>query len=563
MEGGSLVDGTGLAARLADVVVTDGRISAIVAPGAADIGAGTHRIDASGLVVAPGFVDVHTHLDAQVFWDSALSPVPLFGVTTVISGNCGFSVAPLMDHAVDYLVRMLARVEGMPLEALLNGVPWNWRSFDDYLREVRSLAPAIHMGFLVGHSALRRVVMGEQSHEESNPAQIEAMCALLEAALTAGALGLSTSWARTHVDGVGDPVPSRMGSREEMLALAEVVGRFPGTQLQVAPGFVFDDDAGELMRTMSVRANRPVNWNVYVPNAATEETCRRMLATSGRAKTAGGSVWALAYPDVIRIRFTLDRASATLDVLEGWSRFLGLPPAEKAAALRRPDVRQALSAAAGPVYGEAFWGGTTVMSGVSSEVVALEGRRLEGIASERGCTAFDALCDVALADDLRTAFTPPSFGEDEETWKLRAESWADPRVVLGASDAGAHLDSITTYDWAPVMLAANRRRSIFSLEEAVRRLTSVQADAYGLVGRGRLVEGAVADVVIFDPERVSPGRAEWRDDLPAGSGRLYQEPVGVHHVVAGGVHIVRDGCMTGDAGGTVLQAGRDTSTVSI
>ena len=194
--------------------------------------------------------------------------------------------------------------------------------------------------------------------------------------------------------------------------------------------------------------------------------------------------------------------------------------------------------------------------------MALEGRRLGDIALERGSSAFDVLCDVALFDHLQAAFAPPSFGDNEETWKLRAESWTDPRVVLGASDAGAHLDAITTYDWPTALLAANRARSILSLEEAVRRLTSIQADAYGLAGRGRLVEGAIADVVIFDPERVAPGRVGWRDDLPAGAGRVYQEPLGIHHVIAGGVHVVRDGSMTGDAGGSVLRAGLDTSAGS-
>jgi N-acyl-D-aspartate/D-glutamate deacylase len=540
----------------------DGRVLAIAAP-ASPGPAGADVIDASGLVVAPGFIDLHTHLDAQVFWDPALSPVPLHGVTTVISGNCGFSVAPLTGADDDYLVRMLARVEGMPLAALERGVPWDWTGFDSYLRRVEQRRPAVHMGFMVGHSALRRAVLGGEAHGAASPEQIEAMCALLDRALSAGGLGLSTSWSRNHVDGSGDPVPSRLGSAGELLALAEVVGRHPATQLQVSPSPGFSDDQAELMRLMSLRARRPINWNVYVPKASQAEAGERMLSASDTAARTGARIWALAYPDVIRARYTLDRPSLMLDGLSGWSKLSSLPVAEKARVLGDPRRRGDLAAAAA-VNGPGYWEDTVVLEGAGPRSKAAEGRRLADLAAQRddGSSAFDMLCELAIDDDLRTAFAPPPPGDDEATWAIRLRSWDDPRVVLGASDAGAHLDLITTYDWAPALFAANRSRGALTLEQAVHKVTAAQADAYGLVGRGRLRAGAVADIVVFDPDTIAPGRTSWRDDLPAGAGRLYQEPVGIAHVIAAGIEVARGGRMTGEAGGHVLRAGRDTRTVA-
>ena len=231
IRGGTVIDGTGAERRDADVGIRDGRIAAIgsISESAA------HEVDAKGCVVAPGFVDIHTHYDAQVFWDRTLSPSPFHGVTTVVGGNCGFSIAPLVPDAGDYLMRMLSRVEGMPLESLQQGVPWDWTSFGQYLDRIDGQL-AVNAGFLVGHCALRRVVMGESATGNKASAEdITAMQKLLAESLSAGGLGFSSSWARTHNDGVGEPVPSRHASREEILALCTTTGEHPGTTLEFIP----------------------------------------------------------------------------------------------------------------------------------------------------------------------------------------------------------------------------------------------------------------------------------------------------------------------------------------
>ena len=284
IRGGTVVDGTGAPGRIADVGISNGRITAI---GEIDEKA-TRTIDAEGKVVAPGFVDIHTHYDAQVFWDTTLSPSPLHGVTTVIGGNCGFTIAPLGPEHGDYLMRMLARVEGMPLAALAEGVPWDWRSFGEYLDRIDgTLAP--NAGFLVGHSTIRRVAMGERATKgEATADDLDAMRTLLDASLASGALGFSSSWARTHNDAAGDMVPSRYASEDEIVALCGVVKDHPGTTLEFIPCVgMFEDFAPELLTRMSLAANRPINWNVLFVGKGSEAITEHNLAASDYATEHG------------------------------------------------------------------------------------------------------------------------------------------------------------------------------------------------------------------------------------------------------------------------------------
>jgi N-acyl-D-aspartate/D-glutamate deacylase len=563
IRGGEVVDGTGGPRHRADVGIRSGRV---VGVGAVDEDA-TRTIDADGLVVAPGFIDIHTHYDAQVLWDPATTPSPFHGVTSIVGGNCGFTIAPVEPSEVEYLTRMLARVEGMPLEALLAGVPYDWRSFGEYLDRLDGTL-AVNAGFLVGHSAIRRVVMGDDAvGHEARPEQVDAMSRLLGESIAAGGLGFSSSQATTHNDGDGDPVPSRAATPDELVALAREAGRHEGTTLEFIPAVGgFKEQHLELMARMSEAADRPLNWNVLVPNAARAELAWQALQASDYAAERGGRVIALTVPDVMRTHLTF-KAGFVLDALPGWNKTMALPPAEKMRALADPAERarlaeRASSDEAGMLRGLARWENMTIVETFAPANEGLVGRRVGDIAAERGQVPFDALLDVVLADELRTVLLPPLAGNDDASWELRRDIWRDERAVVGASDAGAHLDMLSTFSYSTAMLRACRERGLMPLEEAVHLLTDRQARLYGIKGRGRVAEGGCADLVLFDEDRVAPAPVVWRNDLPAGAGRLYAGAEGIDRVLVNGVEIVRSGELTGERPGTLLRSGRDTETVT-
>ncbi len=560
---GSLVDGTGSPGRRADIGVRAGRIAAI---GEIDESA-TRTIDADGKVVAPGFVDIHTHYDAQVFWDQTLSPSPLHGVTTVVGGNCGFTIAPLKPEHGEYLMKMLARVEGMPLTALEEGVPWNWRSFGEYLGKIDgTLAP--NAGFLVGHSTIRRVVMGERATKGAATSDdIEAMCALLDASLAAGGMGFSSSWARTHNDAAGDMVPSRYADEEELLALCRVVREHPGTTLEFIPCVgLLEDFAPEIMTKMSLAANRPVNWNVLFVAKGSETTTEHNLAASTYAEEHGARVLALTVPFSPSPRICFDNGFL-LDTIPGWEKPMALPHDEKKAMLASADGRRVLrEAALQPTTGfkVANWSTYVINETFADENKKWEGMSVAEIAKARGVDEFDALCDIVVADDLMTGFGFPRRPDDDETWEARMKVWRDPRAVVGASDAGAHLDFLATFNYSTVLLGGPvRERGLMPIEEAVRLLTDVPARLYGLKERGRIAEGWHADIVVIDPECVGPQEVRMRFDLPTGAPRLYGGADGIDHVLVNGAEIADHGEFTDARPGTLLRSGRDSETVPV
>jgi N-acyl-D-aspartate/D-glutamate deacylase len=564
LRGGTVVDGTGRPARTADVGVRDGRI---VALGSVDEPA--HRvIDADGLLVAPGFVDLHTHYDAQLFWDPAASPSPLHGVTTVIGGNCGFSLAPTGPAHTEYLTAMLARVEGMPLAALKAGLDWRWSSFGEWLDRLDGRI-GVNAGFLAGHSTIRRLAMGDAAvGQEATADQVATMTDALHQALDEGALGFSTSQAHTHHDGDGEPVPSRAASRSELEALASAVSRHPGTTVElVLSGSLngFSDEEVDLMATLSLLADRPVNWNVLGVSAANPDGASHQLAASDAAARRGATVVALTLPHTMRIRLSFE-SGVILDGLPGWREVLALGKAERLQALSDPEVRRRLdegaqSKEAGILGHLAVWKRLILEETFSPETATYEGRTVGDVAAERGQSAFDALLDVVVADELRTGLRPP-IPESDEDWELRAKIWLDPRAVVGGSDAGAHLDTMCGAVYSTSLLGDGvRERHLLGWEDAVRLLTDVPARLYGLRDRGRLAEGWWADVVVFDPGEIGHGPERTRDDLPGGASRLYAGATGVEHVLVNGTEVVRHDTLTDERAGRVLRSGRDTETV--
>ncbi len=309
---GQIIDGSGSPGFIGDLGIKDGRIAAI----GRITEAAKETIDATGRVISPGFVDVHTHYDAQVFWDGTLSPSCYHGVTTIFGGHCGFSIAPLSKEAAPYLLNMLSRVEGMPANSLAEGVPWDWETFGEYLGKLDGNL-GVNAGFMAGHSAIRRVVMGERAvGEKATPAELEKMKALLAQSLSQGAMGFSSTVSPTHNDADGNPVPSRHASREELIELARVCRDYEGTSLEFLPAVGrFSQDIKQLMSDLSTAAQRPLNWNAL--NAGDPETMQNQLSASDLARSNGGDVRALTIPQPITLRINLF-AGFVFDALNGW-----------------------------------------------------------------------------------------------------------------------------------------------------------------------------------------------------------------------------------------------------
>lgn len=564
IRGGEVVDGTGAPRVRADVGIDAGRIVAVGDVPDAD---GAEVIDASGLVVAPGFIDVHTHFDAQVFWDPSLRPSCEHGITTVFAGNCGFTISPLTPDAASYLLPMLARVEGMPKTALETGVPWDWASTAEYLDRIDGTT-SLNIGISVGHSALRRVVMGDAATERhATAAEIEAMEGLLRAGLAAGAIGFSTSRAAPHTDGDGQPVPSRHAAPEELVALAAVCGDFPGTSLEMVPsGWRFSDEEAYLLMNMTLAAKRPINWNLMTTDATTEERDIERLDLGHEAHERGGKIVGLSQPITFPNRLCF-LTPFSLDGLPGWGEPMSLPPAERLALLRDPEQRRRLEQMASATRTQLpliDWGAKVIAETFSPETKRFEGAIVADIAAGRGVSNFDALLDIVCADELRTTFTriPPVYSDED--WAARRRVWRHPYSLIGASDAGAHLDFLASFNYTTYLLeVAVREVGVLELEEAVHMLTQAPAELYGAVDRGVLRRGAHADVVVFDPDTIASETIRTVHDLPGGAWRLHAGAVGIEHVLVNGVAVTRSGAVLDARPGTLLRSGRDTVTPSL
>ncbi len=559
--GGEVVDGTGAGRRHADIGIKAGRIVAI---GSLDEPA-VRRVDAAGKVVTPGFIDVHTHYDAQVTWDPYLTPSPLHGVTTVVGGNCGFTLAPMEDEASDYLTAMLARVEGMPLDSLRAGVDMRWRTFGEYLDAIDGNV-AVNAGFLVGHSTVRRLVLGADWRRPATDDEVDTMRRMVANSLGAGALGFSSSWSETHNDAGGDPVPSRFATEAELLRLCAELRSYPGTWLEFIPqaSGPFADDRSLLMARMSAAAQRALNWNLLtVRPGITDEVVQNRLAASDLAAQRGGAVYGLTLPIPQTLHINLE-SGFLFDASPAWAEVLGHPHDEKVRLLRQPAVRSRLAAAATET--DRIWYDVEKLRFERVEAppyADVEGHVVAEAATSRGLEPFDLLFDVAVADDLHTLFLIPPQGDDEESWKRRLALWEDPRTIVGGSDAGAHLDMLDTFGFFTDFVGPTvRDRRLLALETAVRMVTADAAAAFGLRGRGRLEAGFAADVVVLDETEVGSSPVEARVDLPANGMRLYAEARGIEYVLVNGEVIVERGELTGAHPGAVLRSGRDTDTVS-
>jgi N-acyl-D-aspartate/D-glutamate deacylase len=561
--GVTIVDGTGAPGRTGDLGIRDGRL--VPADEAARA-----TLDGDGLVAMPGVVDLHTHYDAQLFWDPTASPSSAHGVTTVIGGNCSFALAPIHPEDADYTRRMMAKVEGMPLSALEQGVPWRWETTGQFLDALDGRV-AVNAGFLAGHSALRRYVLGAGANERAaTPEELAALRSLLADSLAAGALGFSTDISTYHSDSEGRPVPAKGASVEEVLALCEETGRHPGTTLAgifTGGSDGFSEDELDLLSAMSVAGDRILNWNVLTVDARNPERIAKQLAVSRRARERGGRVVALTMPVIVPMNMSFLNYCA-LNLMPGWGPILNAPVPERIEQLRveanrRMMVARADSEEAGMFRRLADFGGYVIGQTYSTANEGLAGRTVRDIAAERGADPFDALVDIVIADDLRTVLWPSAPDDDDAHWALRTELWDDPDVLLGGSDAGAHLDRMCGGSYPTQFLAdVLRGRRLQTLERAVHELTQRPAALLGLRDRGTLADGAFADLVLLDPTTVGAAPAELVHDLPGGAARMTAASTGVHRVFVNGTAVIEDGQATGDVPGRVLRSGTDTDTVT-
>lgn len=566
IRGGTIIDGTGAPGRVGDIGIRDGRIIAVgeVTEDATEV------IDATGKMVMPGVIDAHTHYDAQLLWDPSATPSSNHGVTTVIAGNCGFTLAPLRPTPDEarYLQEMMSRVEGMPLPALRT-IDWNWETFGEYLAQFEGNI-AVNAGWLVGHCAIRRYVMGPDSvGGDATPEQIEQMVAELRKAIEVGGLGWSFTTSGSHSDGDGQPVPSRWASVDEMMAMATEVGRHEGTTLEgIVPGCLdrFADDEIELLASLSAAAKRVMNWNVLTIDSREADRAARQLSANDVARAKGGRVVALTMPVLVPMNMNLETFCG-IWLLPEWEATLRVDREERKRRLSDPTTRAMLlershSPEAGIYRRLADWEDYVIGDTFAPENEGLAGRVVKDIAAERGTEPFDTLLDIVVADDLRTVLWPAPKDKDAESWRLRVEVWNDERAMIGGSDAGAHLDRMCGATFPTRFLGDMLNgRKLIPIERAVQLITQKPADLFGLAGRGTIAEGNHADIVVFDPETIGSENARLVADLPGDCVRLTAKSYGIERVLVNGTTVIVDGEPTGATPGTVLKSGRDTVTV--
>ncbi len=538
IRGGTVVDGTGAPGRRADVVVADGRIVEIGPDVGADL-PDDQVVDATGCVVAPGFIDIHTHYDAQVFWDPALTPSCFHGVTSVIAGNCGFSIAPTRPADRDLILRTLEKVEDMDPASLAAGIDWDFESFPEYLASVERRGTVLNYGAYVGHTPLRLYVMGaDASSRSAEPAEIEEMSELVRAAMAAGAIGFATSFAVTHLGADGQPIPSRWADRSEIEALCRAAA--DGGRGVIGINGVNDQLHFDQLYDLQLELGVPITWTALLTTASGSHERALDLHRAGMAK--GASVWPQVSPRPLTFSMNLVEPF-TLNTSPVFAELMAGDEGDRAAAYAdhawRQRVREAW--ASGPKGGiPPRWETYELMESVANP--DLVGRRLVDVADERSVDPFDLLLDLALAEpSLRAIRVRAVLANDDEA--AIAVLLAEPGCTLGLSDAGAHVTQLCDAPQATDLLARwVRDKQVLTLEQAVHKLTKVQADLFGLDDRGVIAEGMAADLVVFDPETVEPGPLRRINDFPAGAERLTADrPVGMRHLLVNGVPVMTDG----------------------
>jgi len=530
IRGGTVVDGTGAAGRRADVAIAGGKV--------VEVGEnlkGDRALDADGCIVAPGFIDIHTHYDAQVFWDPALTPSCFHGVTTVVGGNCGFSIAPLRPGNQDLIAHTMEKVEDMNPAALLEGVPWDFETFPDYLASVERHGTVLNYGAYIGHTALRLYTMGDEAvGRPANADEISRMSAIIRDAMDAGAAGFATSFAATHLGADGKPIPSRWADRNELEGLFQavadtgrgVIGVNGGSNLSLRDNYVLQRQVG-IPFTYTAVLTQPNGGHM------------KALEINRQGWAEGGEVWLQV--TCRPLMFSLSMAEPfTFNPNRVFAELSGGPLEARKAAYADPGWRARVREGWNDKRAlRPRWSQISIMESVAHP--ELVGRRLVEIAEERGIDAFDALMDLSVEEpELKLRIKLIIANDDEDGVAALLQ---DPHTALGLSDAGAHVGQLCDAP-LPTDLLGNwvRDRGVLPLETAVRKLTGQQADLFGFEHRGYLRPGDWADVAVFDLATVDPGPVRRVRDFPASSERLTADaPTGMRHVLVNGQAIQQEG----------------------
>ncbi|MEE8518388.1 MAG: amidohydrolase family protein [Dehalococcoidia bacterium] len=552
IKGGRVVDGSGMPSYHADVAVKDGKIVEI----GQLTGQAAETIDAAGRVVAPGFIDNHCHFDAQVTWDPLCTFSPNHGVTTVIFGNCSLALAPVHPGDRESLAMMLSRVEAIPMESLRAGVKWNWETFPEYL-DVLDQRLGVNAGAMMGHSAVRRYVMGEDAYEREQATgdELEAMKAIIREGITAGGMGLSFDRNTGHLDLEGRPIPGIVAPIEEIYELASALNGLSAGVLQCGSAYPLEIRDGFATK-MGELSGRPVVYNQLVYSANEPDRWRTHLDIVEQRVREGRRVYPVVNPRPQSVRFTMKNGQI-FDRLPTWRPIMMKSTEEKIADFSDPAVRVKLHAEA--VDGKdipatalpIMWDRIHVTRAMLPKNKEMQGKSIAKIAEDQGKDVLDAFLDLVIEEDLDTSFLNSQSGGDDEAMATMLRS---PYTVIGLSDAGAHVVFEAGYGYSSIVLGHwVRERQVLTMEEAIRKLTFMQASLYGIDDRGLLRPGMAADIVVFDPDTIAADEPEEVYDLPEGLMRLRQTAQGVHYTIVNGQVLMVDGEHTGAYPGRVMR----------
>jgi N-acyl-D-amino-acid deacylase len=548
----TVVDGTGAAPRRADVGIANGQIAEI---GKITEGA-KKTIDASDLIVSPGFVDPHTHYDAQICWDPYITSSSWHGITTVIMGNCGVGIAPCRPEVREIAAWDLVNVEAIPFDVLSKGIKWEWETFPEYMDAAVKRGSGINLGFLAPLTPFRHYVMGEESMERAATKEETARIkGLIKEAVGAGALGFTTTTAPQHIGYKGRPLACRTASLDEYRAYANALRELGRGAMEVAltrSVSIMSEEEYNFLDLLLTESGRPVTWLALLNRDDMPEACQDTLRQAAPLIRRGGVPQVTCRPLIIQIEL---RNPFIFANLASWNPVFNQPKEAQKKIYGDTGFRNAFrEALKKPDIFSGKWERLEVKEVFTPAMKPLEGRSVADIARERGKDGVDTFLDLAIEDDLQIQFTMALFNANEDRIP---ELISDPRTMVGLSDGGAHVDMLCDAGYATYMLGTwVRERSAMTLERAVQRITSEPADYFGIKNRGRLSPGLAADIVVFDYNTVgSARRGEMRSDLPGGGRRLVMPATGIEYTVVNGEVLYEHGKVSGAMPGQVLRSG--------